>query len=236
VSEPEQQPKPVDKPKSMSDFDYFNEDIPLGGIGRGEQSLEALKKRERRLVFHAILIVLVCFLLGTLVHGLRANIAYSFRAQEAQLLGRVDEISPDVPMPHDKLVRLSGITEARAAQVKWIRGLDWRASYRYFHLLGTPVFIELPSDGSQGSVEAFETVELEGRLIDLTRANEYDRLLDFLEDKLRMRRPARPYMLQVGVKPDGGKRAIVLLLVVIAIPAVNIALWLRAWRRLRRRI
>jgi hypothetical protein len=219
----------------MADFDYFTEDVPLTGVGRGELSKEALLKRKRRLVFHAVLIGFVCFLLGTLVFGLRETIAYHFRAQEPLQLGRVDEMEPGQLMPHDRLVKLSGVTEARAAQVKWIRGLDWRANYRYFHLLGSPVFIEIPADGSQGKIDAFETVELEGRLIDMSKTGEYDRLLEFLEDKLRMRRPDRPYMLQVGVKPDGGQKAIILLLIVILIPAVNIALWVRAWTRLRTR-
>ncbi len=216
----------------MAEFDYFSEDVAPGSVGRGGQSLAALQQRKRRLVFHAVLIGFVCLLLGTLVLGISDTIAYHFRRQEVQALGRVDELEPGAIMPHDRWVRLSGVTEARAAQVKWIRGLDWRANYRYFHLLGTPVFIEVPADGSQGKIDAFETVELEGRLLDLSQTHEYDRLLDFLEERLLMRRPERPYMLQVGVKPDGGRKAIVLLLVVVLIPAVNIALWLRAWRRL----
>jgi len=220
----------------MSEFDYFTDDVPMIGVGRGEQSKTALLKRKRRLLLHAVLTGFVCILLGSLVWGEQEIIAYHFRPQQVAVdLGRVDEQAPGVNFPHDTLVRLSGVTEARAAQVKWIRGLDWRANYRYFHLLGSPVFIEIPSDGSQGKIDAFETVELEGRLIDLSKTNEYNRLLDFLEDKLRMSRPEHPYMLQVGVKPDGGTRAIILLLVVMLIPALNITLWVRAWRRLQKR-
>ena len=130
-------------------------------------------------------------------------------------------------------MRLSGITEARAAQVKWIRGLSWQRNYRYYHLLGTPVFIEVPTELAKGNIEAFEEVKLDGRLIDLTRAHEYDRLLAFLEERLLMRIPERAFMLQVGAKPDGGKQAVIFLAVVLLLPIVNVALWLRAYRRLR---
>jgi hypothetical protein len=222
--------------KSMAEFDYFSDDVPFAGVSRGQQSLTALKRRKRRLFFHAALIIGVCVLLGALVFGLRETIFYHFRTHEAvQIMGRVDELEPGTLLPHDRYVRLSGVTEARAAQVRWIRGLDWRANYKYYHLLGSPVFIEVPADESQGKVDAFQTIELEGRLVDLTRVHEYDRLLEFLETNLRLNRPEHPYMLQVGVKPDGGKKAIILLWVVILIPALNIALWVRAWRRLSKR-
>ena len=220
------------KPKSMSEFDYFAEDVATADVGRGEMSLAHLKRKERRLYMHAGLIALVCAVLGYYVWGLHETIIYHFKNAPLVDLGRVDEKDPNA-LPHDQYVRLSGITEARAAQVKWIRGLSWQRNYRYYHLLGTPVFIEVPTELAKGNIEAFEEVKLDGRLIDLTRAHEYDRLLAFLEERLLMRIPERAFMLQVGAKPDGGKQAVIFLAVVLLLPIVNVALWLRAYRRLR---
>ncbi len=219
------------KPKSMSEFDYFAEEAAANDVTRGEMSLAALQRRRRRLFLHAGLIVVVCGVLGYYVWGLHETMLYHFRKDAIVDLGRVDEKDPDT-FPHDRYVRLSGITEARAAQVKWIRGLSWRQQYRYYHLLGTPVFIEIPAEEAKGNIDAFEEVKVEGRLIDLTKAHEYDRLLSFLEERLLMRIPERAFMLQVSAKPDGGKQAIIFLLVVLLIPTLNIVFWVRAYRRM----
>jgi hypothetical protein len=221
------------RPKSMNEFDYFAEDAISADVPRGEQSLEHLQRQRRRLYMHAALIAVVCLVLGYYVWGLHETILYHFKNEPLVEIGRADERDP-ATFPHDRLVRLSGITEARAAQVKWIRGLTWQQYYRYYHLLGTPVFIEVPAEEAKGTIEAFEEVKLEGRLIDLTHAHEYDRLLSFLEERLFMRIPDHAFMLQVGVRPDGGKKAVIFLAVVILLPIVNVALWLRRYRRLRR--
>jgi hypothetical protein len=220
------------KPKSMTEFDYFSEDVAHGDVAHGEQSLAALQRRKQRLYMHAVLIAAVSAALGYYVWGLRETIAYHFKNEPLVNIDRADEKDPD-SFPHDRLVRLGGITEARAAQVKWIRGLSWQRYYHYYHLLGTPVFIEIPAEEAKGKIEAFEEVTLEGRLIDLSKAHEYDRLLSFLEERLFMRIPERAFMLQVGVTPDGGKQAVIVLAVVLLLPIVNVALWLRAYRRLR---
>lgn len=221
------------RPKSMSEFDYFAEDVVTGDVSRGEQSLEHLQRQRRRLYMHAGLIALVCAVLGYYVWSLRETILYHFRNEPIVDIGRADEKEVSA-FPHDRLVRLSGITEARAAQVKWIRGLSWQQYYRYYHLLGTPIFIEVPAEEAKGNIEAFEEVKLEGRLIDLTHAHEYDRLLSFLEERLLMRIPEHAFMLQVGVRPDGGKKAVIFLGVIILLPIVNVALWMKRYRRLRR--
>lgn len=217
----------------MRDFDFFSEEAAQNAPGRGEQNFDNLQRSRRKLQQHAVLIGIVCLVMAYLVWGVRDTLVYNFASKPRVELGNVDEVE-EGKWPDNQWVAITGIAEAKAAQVKWIRGLEWRKAYWYYHLLGSPVFVEVPADLARtGVVEPFERVKLDGRLIDLKSAPEYDRLMEFLEQKLLMRVPEHAYMIQVGVVPDGGRRAVVFLAAAMLLPAINIALWLRAFRRLR---
>jgi hypothetical protein len=102
------------------------------------------------------------------------------------------------------------------------------------HLLGSPLFAELPSDDVKGKIEPFEEVTLEGRLVDLRSAPEYRRVLSFFRTSLFMNLPEHAYLLQSGVKPDHPGPYIGFFALLAAIPLINVAVWVRAYRRLRK--
>ncbi len=136
--------------------------------------------------------------------------------------------------PVGHYVKIRGITENRGAMAHFMRGIDWPSrsqDYWYVHLVGSPLVVELPASLVKGKIEPFQEIKVEGRLLEVHRAREYDKVYRFLQNSLMLNLPEQAYLLQGNVKPDQAQRYLAFFALLAAIPIVNILVWWRARRR-----
>jgi hypothetical protein len=215
----------------MREFDYFAESNFFREEEQTASQPEILAKRRRRLQLQALLIVLVSLGLAYVGWSMRDIARYHLAPQTIIDLGVAEDIKD---WPVGKYVRISGITDNRKAQAHWARSLSLSSDYWYFHIAGSPLFVEVPAEDGQGHVTVFQNVRLEGRLIDLNRSPEYTKLVHFFEGTLFMRLPEQAYLLQAGLPPVDGRKFALFYGLLAMIPVLNVVVWLRAWRRLAR--
>lgn len=221
------------QPKSMREFDYFREEAFFEPANSSDLSQMRFEKARRNLRLHAVLIVVVTLSLGYLALGFIDLLGYHLSGQTQIDLGQAEEMEGKTwPVGH--YVKVRGITENRGAQARFMRGLTASQGYWYVHLLGSPLFAELPSDEVKGKIEPFQEITLEGRLVDLHTAPEYKRVLSFFRTSLFMNLPDHAYMIQSEVRPDHPAPYIGFFALLALIPLINIAVWVRAYRKLQK--
>lgn len=227
---------PSSRQRSMRDFDYFKEAPAFDGANQSDIDGLVAGKLKRTLVVHGMMTLLVIGAIASFAWDQRTLFAYHFSPPALEDLGKAEERDGQ-PWPQNAYVKLQGITENKGAHARFVRGMTLHQEYWYVHLIGSPVFIEVPADRSQGKVvEAFERVSLQGRLIELSGAREYQPITEFFATKLHTKMPERAYLLQAELLPDQAVRYSIAILVMLALPALNLFIWLRTYRRWRRMI
>lgn len=225
-------PVPPREPKSMKEFDYFKEADFFDGANQSDVDDLSRVRLRRTLLIHGVMTLLVLVTVGTFAWEQRQLFAYHFNPPAMIDLGKAEEREGQ-PWPHGAFVQLQGITENKGAHATYVRGLTWNTEYWYVHLMGSPIFVEVPADMMRGKVEAFQQIRLQGRLIEVSSSREYQKILNFFGSKLFVKLPEKSYLLQAELKPDQAMRYAVAALLLLGLPLLNGWLWLRTFRRWR---
>ncbi len=229
------------KPRSMREFDYFDDDSePLMGNGGDlaetglEGQIEAFRRRQKRHFRYVLLTAATFFVCSSFLWGYRDHMAYVFASPHPPSpLGEITQMTPR-DIPHNSYVTVSGITEHRGLTLEKVRGFGVsRDELWYFRLAGSRgVFIEvLPDKQSYG----FATrVEVTGRAVDPQRESGYEQLFaDYHRRFASQQRPALR-VIQVGVAPGAGRGTyIVAFVVIMALFLSNIVVLVRLVRSRR---
>lgn len=204
------------KSPSMSDFDYFSDDVVPAGwesVDGDEASqpsgleaqLQAYRTKQRRYSRSLVLMVVTFMVASWAVWTERDQISYAFADNIGpREIGDVINALPD-QMPHNTYVHLTGITEHRAVQrTRFARYSLKTQEYWYFRLVGSRgVFIETIND-----FERFGTmtkVDVRGRVIDPRRDSIYDVVLDHYHHEYKAERRPNLRVIQVDVLPGDGR-------------------------------
>ena len=216
----------------MREFDYFREEAFFEPANKTDVLQMRVDRGRRNLRVHGALIGVVTIAVFLLALGFRDVYRYHTHAEPAIDLGQAEEMEgKEWPVGH--YVKIRGITENRGAMAHFMRGLDWSQDYWYVHLVGSPLVVELPASLVKGKMEPFQEIKVEGRLLEVHKAKEYDKVFHFLQNSLMLNLPEPAYLLQGSMKPDQGLRYLGFFALLAAIPIINILVWWRARQRVR---
>jgi hypothetical protein len=236
-------PKP---PPSLREFDYFSDAdahppvIIDGGFEEADEAAQSAHRAARSARRRAIttFVVGLTFLAASVwfLWGYREAAAYAFLPADTQPLelGDVRDMTP-AQVPHNRYVRLHGITEHRGLRQEAPRGLSLdRREYWYFRLLGSRgVFVEVDPDPNRFGFT--QEITVTGRAVDPRRAPMYAELLRAYADIFATENRAELRVIQNGVVPGEGKAAYIVALALIALlTGANVFAFVRAARAWRR--
>lgn len=201
----------MSKNNKIDDFDYFGNQQVIRDIDSLERAarngndeelckkiahFKRLKRKERLNLF-----IMFVFILASIymIFDLRSELAYYFSADRAPIqLGQAGDLDIN-KLHHNDYVTLTGVTDYRAAAIKRVRNLNPTVKeYRYFHLAGSRIFLEV--DG-ESKIVPMQEVTVSGRVVDARLDNSFNSLLDFLRTKFLFNVGDNVRFIQVGQAP-----------------------------------
>ena len=220
------EPTPSTQPKSLKDFNYFDEDHrpnPEAVVAQAaaspvaEERLREYKRAGRRIALQLGLAAAAVVAVSWFIAGYRYWIAYAFSSQTEPLkLGDVTDMRPE-EIPHNGYVQIFGITEHRGLSQKEVRGLGLnRQEYWYFRLLGSRgVFIGVEG-GDADKYGIVQEVTVSGRAVDPAREHCCDKVLATYRERFNPREEGQLRFIMVDTKPGEGRFGFVMLFLLLA--------------------
>lgn len=230
-----------DSPKSIRNFDYFDDNAHANQGNVGEET-ESERKHTMDVVRTQLIIAVItaAAVVAAAAYFFSSNsdlLSYAFRSETIpQQLGDVTDFTP-ADIPHNAFVVLSGVTEHRGLKQKSIRGLvPTRDEYWYYRLLGSRgVFIEAPSGEDRWGFATEVTVQ--GRAVNPRGTIAYDGLLQRYGTQFRRPLEGELRIIQVDVVPGSDRMAFIIAFIILAmilgIDSWAIAVRIQRLRQLR---
>lgn len=200
---------------SLRDFDYFDEQSQPAAWDdlnaaealpdRLAEGIAAHKRSRRHFRRFFGLMFMTLAACGWVLWGFVHDFRYAFaEAVPPLLLGDVVQLEP-AEIPHNRFVRVQGITEHRGLAQRIARGLSFdRQEYWYFRLLGSRgVFIEVLAN-AEGFGYVTE-VDVRGRALDPRQSGGYEALLGLYSETFMAQERTEVRVIQVGMRPGQGR-------------------------------
>jgi len=151
-----------------------------------------------RLFISAALVVVLAWVCSQRIDEL----LYHFSNQKILQLGDVTRLLPDVKLPTERYVELTGVIGNKGALITGVRPGSFRLGpIQVRHLLGSQIFIEYDQNKLNSQLPTFSRVTLSGRLVDFGPKSELWQVRNFFSGRLSMKISPDARLLIVDEKP-----------------------------------
>jgi len=171
-----------------------------------EEQLEILRA-EGRAKSRQVMVMLA--LLGTLVwyfYDMKDWFDWDFSSERETPMSIGDPMQGGFILPpHNAFIKVGGLTDYRGVQQSRLRGLTgWTKEYKYLKLTGANVFLEVSVEDT--SISGTQRVEVTGRVVDPSRGEGYQAILDYYSDQFGRAPIEKARIIQVGMEPGDGRQ------------------------------